>query len=140
MQLPGRLRASSVVVHAGRLLCVRLRDPSSRVARLFVPGGAIEPGESPAQAAVRETFEETGYRIALRPDRVRVLSYPYEWDGCLRQITTHFFAACLLDPAGAPAIVRDAPYHEGVEFVPLADLKTALGFHPEMLQAIESLL
>lgn len=31
------------------------------------PGGHIEPGESPAQAAVRETLEETGYRVRLLP-------------------------------------------------------------------------
>lgn len=30
-----------------------------------LPGGLIEPGEPPEQAAVRETHEETGYRIEL---------------------------------------------------------------------------
>lgn len=32
------------------------------------PFGKIEKGESPEAAAVRETQEETGYAVALRPD------------------------------------------------------------------------
>jgi 8-oxo-dGTP pyrophosphatase MutT (NUDIX family) len=33
-----------------------------------LPAGAIEPGETPAQAIVRETFEETGFHVV--PERV----------------------------------------------------------------------
>jgi len=33
-----------------------------------LPAGAIEPGESPAQAAAREVYEETG--LTVRPERV----------------------------------------------------------------------
>lgn len=33
-----------------------------------LPAGAIEPGESPATAVARETFEETG--LVVRPERV----------------------------------------------------------------------
>jgi ADP-ribose pyrophosphatase YjhB (NUDIX family) len=29
------------------------------------PGGAIEPGETPDEAAIRETLEETGFEVAL---------------------------------------------------------------------------
>ena len=31
----------------------------------MLPGGAIEPGETPADAAVREAWEETGVRVRL---------------------------------------------------------------------------
>jgi len=38
---------------------------------LEFPGGHIEPGESPTAAAVRETFEETGYRVS----NIRAIGY-----------------------------------------------------------------
>lgn len=48
---------------AGRLLLVRLID-SDRWATI---GGAVEPDESPQEAAVRETEEEAGVRVSLGP-------------------------------------------------------------------------
>lgn len=33
--------------------------------KAIVPGGGIEPGESPAEAAVRETLEETGLEVRI---------------------------------------------------------------------------
>ena len=49
----------------GRILLVNHADTDLWVA----PGGAIEPGETPADAAVRETWEETGLLVEL----VRIL-------------------------------------------------------------------
>jgi 8-oxo-dGTP pyrophosphatase MutT (NUDIX family) len=45
----------------GRLLLAHHRDRGLWV----LPGGIIEPSESPADAAVRETWEETGYVVEL---------------------------------------------------------------------------
>ena len=55
--------AAAVVVRPdGRLLLVRrAREPQR--GRWSVPGGKVEPGETPAEAAVREVFEETGARV-----------------------------------------------------------------------------
>jgi ADP-ribose pyrophosphatase YjhB (NUDIX family) len=44
-----------------RVLLVRQTDSG----RWSTPGGVIEPGESPEEAAVRETREETGFDIVL---------------------------------------------------------------------------
>jgi 8-oxo-dGTP pyrophosphatase MutT (NUDIX family) len=63
-----RLLLPSVSVHvfddAGRLLLVRQRDDGA----WSTPGGLIEPDERPADAAVREAWEETG--LLVRPDRL----------------------------------------------------------------------
>ncbi len=49
----------------GHVLMVR----HAETARWVIPGGTVEPLESPADAAVREIWEETGIRVEL----VRVL-------------------------------------------------------------------
>ena len=51
--------AAAVVVHDGHVLLVQRRNPPD--AGLWgYPGGHVEDGESNAEAAVRELFEETG--------------------------------------------------------------------------------
>src|SRR5262249_52749496 len=57
------LPSAAVVIHDAEmrvLLCLH-RDKNIWVA----PGGLIEPGEHPAEAAVRETWEETGLIVEL---------------------------------------------------------------------------
>ncbi|HXQ75399.1 MAG TPA: NUDIX domain-containing protein [Acidimicrobiales bacterium] len=49
--------------HDGRILLVRLIDTD----QWAVIGGAVEPDESPQEAAVREAEEEAGVRVALGP-------------------------------------------------------------------------
>jgi 8-oxo-dGTP pyrophosphatase MutT (NUDIX family) len=47
-----------------RLLLLRGGDPAQPGLRYwFTPGGGLDPGESPAQGAARELFEETGLRV-----------------------------------------------------------------------------
>ncbi|MFF0990090.1 NUDIX hydrolase [Kocuria nitroreducens] len=59
-----RAAAAVVVREDGRLLLVR-RGREPQRGRWSVPGGKAEPGETVAQAAVRETFEETGARVRV---------------------------------------------------------------------------
>ena len=47
--------------NSGRILLVRQKDSG----KWSTPGGAIEPGESPEQAAIREVREETGLDISV---------------------------------------------------------------------------
>jgi ADP-ribose pyrophosphatase YjhB (NUDIX family) len=51
---------------AGRLLLIeRAHDPAR--GRWSLPGGRVEPGETAAEAAVREVREETGLDISVGP-------------------------------------------------------------------------
>ena len=51
--------AAAIVVNDGQVLMVRRRVKEGELSWQF-PAGEVEPGESPADAAVRETTEETG--------------------------------------------------------------------------------
>ncbi|WP_026918033.1 NUDIX hydrolase [Gordonia shandongensis] len=59
------LAAGAVISDAsGRLLLVkRGHDPERGC--WSVPGGHVEPGEAPKEAAAREVFEETGLRVSV---------------------------------------------------------------------------
>ncbi len=50
------------VTAEGDIVMVRQYQHGLREVTLEVPGGMVDPGETPAEAAVRELFEETGYR------------------------------------------------------------------------------
>ena len=67
MEYPERpvAAASMLVVRRGRVLLVRRRFPPSP-GFWALPGGKVELGETVAEAAVREVFEECGIRTAAR--------------------------------------------------------------------------
>lgn len=53
--------ASAILIRDGRILLIRRRNPPSFDMFAF-PGGRAEPGETPAETALREFLEETGIR------------------------------------------------------------------------------
>ena len=62
-----RPAVGAVVLHQGRVLLVRRRDPP-HAGQWAIPGGSVALGESLAEAAEREVREETGVRVrAGRP-------------------------------------------------------------------------
>jgi 8-oxo-dGTP diphosphatase len=72
----------AVVVSEGKLLMIRRREREGDLL-WALPGGAIETGETPEEAAVRETVEETGLVVAamkvlgerVHPKTHRTMSY-----------------------------------------------------------------
>ena len=72
----------AVVTNEGKLLMIRRREREGDLL-WALPGGAIEPGEAPEDAAVRETVEETGLVVTsikllgerVHPKTHRTMSY-----------------------------------------------------------------
>jgi 8-oxo-dGTP diphosphatase len=83
--MPSPQAASSAILERdGRFLLIRRMNPPS--ADLFAfPGGRAEPGETPADTALREFHEETGIRA-----RNPVLFATYDLNGD-KDDTRHFF-------------------------------------------------
>jgi 8-oxo-dGTP diphosphatase len=116
------------VVHDARRRLLLIRRGHAPSAGLWsVPGGRMEPGETEAQAVVREVAEETGLRV--RPDRV-LGRVRIEGDGVVFTVTD--WACTLLDPAARPRAGDDAA---DVAFVDAAGL-AALDMAPGVIAAL----
>ena len=60
---PNRTRAASVIVLKRDAVCLVRRDRPPMAGLWSFPGGRLEPGETPAEAARRELAEETGLSV-----------------------------------------------------------------------------
>jgi 8-oxo-dGTP pyrophosphatase MutT (NUDIX family) len=80
-----------------------------------IPAGRIDPGETPAQAAARETLEETGWE----PGLLRPL-FRYQPTNGVSDQSFHIFAADTATHRGDPTDHGEA---ERVEWVSVADLR-----------------
>ena len=116
---------------------MQLRDPVSGVDAFFPPGGGVEPGETPAETARRETHEETGLRVRVDRDVELVETYPFRWAGVDYDVTTHYFAASLEDAFDlTPPKVVDASYNLGAFWLPADEALEAMSVHPAIASAV----
>ncbi len=69
----------AILPRGGNLLLTHQAEPDPE---FQLPGGGIDPGESPLSALYREVFEETGWRIAAprRLGAFRRFTYMPEYD------------------------------------------------------------
>ena len=128
VEIPGRERfehhvvhmpheASGTVVHdrdRGVLLLWRHRFITDTWG-WEIPAGGIDPGETPEQAAVRETLEETGWR----PGPIRPLVRYHPTNGISDQ-TFHLFVADGATRVGEPTEVGES---ERIEWVAVDHLR-----------------
>jgi 8-oxo-dGTP pyrophosphatase MutT (NUDIX family) len=127
VQEPDGSRYDHHVVRMRHLAVAAVVDADERVLMLWrhrfvtdtwgweLPMGLIEPGETPIEAAARETLEETGWQ----PQPLRPLVYAQLANGITD--SEHFlFRADGATYQGPPTEVNEA---DRIEWVPIADLR-----------------
>lgn len=101
-----RAGAYALLPRDGMLLLTSYSNPDPDIQ---LPGGGIDPGESPLMALHREVFEETGWHIAA-PRRVgafRNFTYMPEYDLWAEKICHIYIARPTRQMAPAPEIFHD---------------------------------
>lgn len=97
------------------LVLVRQYRHGARAVTLEIPGGLVDPGESPAEAGARELLEETGYRAGRIESLGSINPNP-----ALFANRVHMFAA--LDCESVAPIQNSSNEETSVELLPRADL------------------
>ncbi len=91
--------AGGLVLDAqGRILLIRARDLRGQPV-WTLPKGALAPGETSAEAALREVREETGYRCELERELAPV-TYWFRRDGRQIKKTVRWFLMRPLEKVG----------------------------------------
>lgn len=120
-----------VHVEAGRLLVVRSRNKKA----FYLPGGKIEPGESPADALRREVGEELGIELERPVVLKRYVAPAYgEGEGAMVDMTC--FAAQLLGEPRPTSEIAELTYVTRDEY--RAHAETAPAIHEVLADLVAS--
>ena len=119
------------------LLTIEQQDPTTKKRFWSFPGGALEAGETPAQAAVRECLEETGYQVALIGSGF-TNQYVFRWNGKIYDCTTHWFKAELI--SDTPSKVEDADYILQSKWLKWPRSRGLYTYNAAIMQALDQLL
>lgn len=133
-----RKRVSVVIVKDNKVLGFFAEDPHNLKKYFFLPGGKIESGESVSQAAIRETMEETGFKIAVDATTADVRKYDFEWNGALYKCETTFLKGKILGDIQDE--IKEPGYHKGIGWVSISDVDSTFHYHPEILSAVDKII
>lgn len=92
--------AGGVVLRYQAVLLIRVSDGKGRPIWSF-PKGRLDAGETPAQAALREVLEETGWRCRIEAD-LSTTEYWFQREGRRFRKTVVWFKMSPIEQAGAP--------------------------------------
>jgi len=110
------MRATLLFVRRGDEVLLIRKKRGLGAGKINAPGGKIEPGETPAQSALRETTEEVGL-IATDPEEMGSLHFQFA-DGlalhCTVFVSTAFTGTPVETDEAAPfwCPVAEIPYEE----------------------------
>jgi 8-oxo-dGTP diphosphatase len=123
--------STAIITDGGRVLMIRRREREGKLLWAF-PGGGIEQGETPEQAAVRETAEEVGLEVKA----VRTLG-----DRVHPQTGRHMtYVAC--EVVAGEAFVADEEELAEVAWIRLEDIPTYVpwGLFPQVQAYLDETL
>ncbi|MEK2643874.1 tRNA adenosine(34) deaminase TadA [Bdellovibrio sp. BCCA] len=135
-----RDRSSVIVVHKNKILGFHAVDPTSQEKYFFVPGGAIEVGETSVQSAARECLEETGYKVRILKETAFERKYDFLWNGNIHACRTVFYVGILDQEWTPPHKVDDADYHKGVEWIDVKRVPEVFAYNKDILWAVQKLV
>lgn len=92
--------AGGVVLRQQNVLLIRVSDIKGRPVWSF-PKGRLDAGETPAQAAVREVLEETGWWCRIEAD-LSTTEYWFQRQGRRFRKTVVWFHMSALEESGVP--------------------------------------
>ena len=92
--------AGGVVLRQQEVLLIRVSDMKGRPVWSF-PKGRLDAGETPAQAALREVLEETGWRCRIDED-LTTTEYWFQREGRRFRKKVVWFKMAPLERAGVP--------------------------------------